>query len=71
MCHTPASTDKKKGGFLARKAKKAETEKVLDQAEYEKKLRNKDAVSVDDILKLTRITDGSFEIFVFIVQILS
>jgi len=52
-----ASTDKKKGGFLARKAKKAESEKVLDQADYEKKLRTKDSVTVDDILKLGRITD--------------
>ena len=59
--HTPASTDKKKGGFLARKAKKAESEKVLDQAEYEKKLRTKDSVTVDDILKLGRITDGELK----------
>lgn len=52
------STDKKKsGGFLARKAKKAESDKTLDQTDYEKKLRSKEAVSVEDILKLARITD--------------
>lgn len=46
------STEKKRGGFLARKAKKAEEH----GADYEAKLRSKDCVNVEDVLKLNRIT---------------
>lgn len=52
-----ASTDKKKGGFLARKAKKAEQDKGLDQSEFETKLQSNECVTVEDVLKLDRITD--------------
>ena len=52
------STDKKKGGgYLARKAKKVESEKSQDQSDYEKKLKSKDSINVEDVLKLTKITE--------------
>lgn len=57
---TAGSTEKKKGGgYLARKAKKAvEGDKSSEQADYEKKLKNKDSVTVEDVLKLSKITEG-------------
>jgi len=49
------SAEKKKGGFLARKAKK-EGEKV-DQVEYEASLVKQGEVRIEDIVKLKKITD--------------
>ena len=47
---------------MARKAKKAETGKSGEQGDYEKKLKNNECVTVEDVLKLTKITEGKFKL---------